>query len=145
MFLATLGPVGVRVPPSLSYWLLPALPHPCPSLPTLLPVSFCSGPLLSEEVLIYWKLACPEVTQETPPQGCHGASLTPIWRPLASKDLLRPSLPGVMGGRAGVGRLFIRAQRVLPSACCPGGEGRLRLGTLLSQECVPGCVRIVGF
>ena len=72
MFLATLGPVGVRVPPSLSYWLLLALPHPCPSLPTLLPVSFCSGPLLSEEVLIYWKLACPEVTQETPPKDATG-------------------------------------------------------------------------
>ena len=27
-FLATLGPAGVRDPPSLSYWLLPALPLP---------------------------------------------------------------------------------------------------------------------
>ena len=37
-----------------------------PHSPLSSPVSCCSGPLLPEEVLICWKLACPEVTQETP-------------------------------------------------------------------------------
>lgn len=57
-------------------------PTHVPHSPLSSPVSCCSGPPLPEEVLIYWKLACLEVTQENPlPKDATGLPSPPSGDP----------------------------------------------------------------
>lgn len=67
VFPATLGPEGVRVPPSLSYWLLPA--HPLPVSLTLYSPPQSAVALVLCSLRKYWfvgSLPVPRSPQETP-------------------------------------------------------------------------------